>query len=192
VTEPRVPHRTVDQLVQRGKHIWDRFETVAGGRHHLFVPCDQVAVYRALEPLAENGGTFLELGSAAGVVTILADLLGLESYGIEIEPWLVPQSNALAKEFDSDATFVEGSFVPFDYRDEIENLDSERITPTEGDDAYDEIGMQLDAFDLVFAYPWPGEEDWLYELMRRHARPDATLLTYDAQDGCRSEAVRRL
>ncbi|MCR9246403.1 MAG: hypothetical protein NXI31_15325 [bacterium] len=192
MTLPSIDPRTLDRLLQRGKALWDQFETVAGGRHHLFVPCDQRAVYEAMRELVEPASNFLELGSAAGIVTIVADLLGLEAYGIEIEPWLIPRSNDLAADFDSEATFVEGSFVPFDYRDEITNLASDRITPTEGADGYDEIGLQLDDFDLVFAYPWPGEEDWLYELMRRHARPDAVLLTYDAQDGCRAEPVSQL
>lgn len=192
MTTPSIDPGRLDRLIQRGKRVWDEFEMLAGSRHHLFVPCDHRAVYEALRPLSARAGSFLELGSAAGVVTIMADLLGMESYGIEIEPWLVPRSGQLAAEFDSEATFVEGSFVPFDYRDEIENLHSDRLTPTEGADGYDELGMQLHDFDLVFAYPWPGEEDWLFELMRRHARPDATLLTYDAQEGCRAEAVREL
>ena len=46
-------------------------------------------------------------------------------------------------------------------------------------------GMDLCDFDLVYAYPWPGEEDWLFELMRRHARPDAMLLTYEVCEGFR-------
>ncbi|MCA8950660.1 MAG: hypothetical protein KDE27_14255 [Planctomycetes bacterium] len=189
---PAIPPKTLDRLIQRGKALWEDFELEAGSRHHLFVPCDHREVYAALRPLAQRAATFLEFGSAAGVVTIMADLLGMEAFGIEIEPALVPRSQHLAAEFDSEATFVEGSFVPFDYRDEIENLESDRITPTEGDDGYDEIGMQLDEFDLVFAYPWPGEEDWLFELMRRHARRDALLLTFDGKDGCRFETVARL
>ena len=56
---------------------------------------------------------------------------------------------------------------------------------TGGACGYDELELELDDFDLIYAYPWPGEEDWLYELVRRHARPGALLLTYDVSEGFR-------
>lgn len=189
---PWIPPARIDELLQRGEAVWRAFEARTGPRHHLFVPCDQRAAYEALRRLRDSASTFLEFGSAAGVVTILADWLGFEACGIEIEPWLVEQSTALARQLRSGATFVEGTFVPPDYQDDVQLLTPDRLTPTGGADAYEELGMSLRDFDVVFAYPWPGEEEWLFELMRRHARPRARLLTYDANDGCTVTEVREL
>lgn len=184
---------TLDHLIERGAAIWDEFRQRTSDRHHLFIPCDHAEAHEALARLRPRASTFLELGSAAGVVTIIADLLGYESFGIEIEPWLVDRSTELAEEVGSGATFAEGSFVPPEHQDEVALLSSDFHTPTTGAPAYDELGFELADFDLIYAYPWPGEEDWLLDLLRRYARPDAILLTYDAAEGFRiSEDFRAL
>jgi SAM-dependent methyltransferase len=180
---PQIRAAVLDRLIRAGGEAWDELRARTGPRHHLFVPCDQRDAYEALRRLRPRAATFLELGSGAGVVTILADLLGYEAYGIEIDPWLVQRSIQLAEQFDSQATFAEGSFVPEAYQDEAEHLDSERITVTGGACAYDELGLDLADFDLVFGYPWPGEEAWLHTMVQRHARRSAILLTYDSRDG---------
>lgn len=186
---PSIPAPTLERLFERGRQLWHQFEVHVFPRNHLVVPCDHAGAYAVLQELAPRTPSLLELGSATGVVAIMADLLGMEGYGIEIEPWMVAHSTDLAAEFRSEATFVEGSFVPRDYRDAIENLPSDRLTPTEGACGYEELGLELEDFDLVFAYPWPGEEDWLHEMMRRFARPDAILLTHGATDGFRADVV---
>lgn len=180
---PSIPAATLARLLRAGSDAWQELQRRTGPRHHLFVPCDHRDAYEALRRLRSRTATFLELGSATGVVTILADLLGYESYGIEIDPWLVQRAVQLAAEFGSDATFAEGTFVPAEYQDDVEHLDGSRITVTGGADAYAELGLELTDFDLVFAYPWPGEEDWLHTLAQRHARPGAVLLTYDSREG---------
>jgi len=186
---PRIEPATLQRLLERGERYWNEFQVQMGQRHHLFVPCDQVETYAVLRELREHASSFLEFGSAAGVVTIMADLLGYEAWGIEIEPVLVQQSIRLAEDFGSQAEFAEGSFVPLAYRDEIAQLSADRVTPTAGACALDELGIDLQDPDVIFAYPWPGEEDWLHEMMRRHARMDTTLLTYDATEGCRADRV---
>lgn len=180
---PSIRTQMLEALLRAGDDAWQELRRRTGPRHHLFVPCDQRDAYEVLRRLRPRAATFLELGSAAGVVTILADLLGYEACGIEIDPWLVQRSIALAEQFGSRATFAEGSFVPEAYRDAVEDLDSDRITITDGQSAFAELGLEMTDFDLVFAYPWPGEEDWLHGLVRRHARPGAILLTYDSRDG---------
>ena len=40
------------------------------------------------------------------------------------------------------------------------------------------MDVRLDEFDLVFAYPWPDEEEMIAELFADHARTGARLLTY--------------
>jgi len=182
----------LDELLRAGSRAWDEFREHAKGRHHLFIPCDQAEGHEVLRGLRTSASTFLELGSGAGIMTILASLLGFEAHGIELEPWLVERSIALAEDFECGAQFAQGSYVPLEYQEEVELLSAEFHNPTEGGSGYDDLGLELDDFDLVFAYPWPGDEEWLEELMRRHARPDALLLTYDAQDGYRSRRVAEL
>ena len=82
-------------------------------------------------------------------------------------------------------TLVEGSFVPSECQDEVENLSADFLTPTAGACAYDELGLELDDFELVYAYPWPGEEDWLLDIVRRFGHRDALLVTYDVAEGFR-------
>ena len=66
--------------------------------------------------IRDRGGRFLELGSATGVVTIMADLLGFHASGIEIAPELVTEARQLAESYGSDAHFATGSYLPSGYR----------------------------------------------------------------------------
>ena len=176
---------TLARLIREGAESWDEFRALASQRHHLFIPCDHAGAYQVLRRLHARASSFLEFGSATGVVTIMADLLGFEACGIELEPWLVERSIELAQRFESRASFAEGSFVPVAYQDEVEHLPADFQTPTGGACGYDDLVLELDDFDMIFAYPWPGEEDWLIELVRRHGRPGALLLTYDVSEGFR-------
>ena len=191
-----LPAKASAYLAEANRRIDRLFESGRNKRIPRFIPSDAIAIYNALDFITSEdfplGRVYCEWGSGYGIGSCFAALLGYEAYGIEIEPWLVEQSAQLATKFDSSATFAEGSFVPPEYQGETKHLDSERIPPTDGACAFDEIGLELTDFDLIFAYPWPGEEEWLYELMRRHARPDAILLTYDAQECYRSKVVSRL
>ncbi|MEX1024838.1 MAG: hypothetical protein WD226_07130 [Planctomycetota bacterium] len=181
---PSIDRALLAALVEAGDEVWN--EARPGGprtRNHRFVPSDPYGAYEALRNLRSRATTFVELGSGAGIVTILADLLGFEAYGIELEPWLYERSLELAERFGSRAVFAEGTFVDPEYQDEIEHLSADVHTPTGGAYGFEELGLELADFDLVFAFPWPGEEDWLFELMRRYARPGALLLTYGATEG---------
>jgi hypothetical protein len=180
---PSIPMSTLDSLIQEGTTAWDEFRESEKDRYHLFIPCDHMGAYEALRELRPRASTFVELGSAAGIVTIMADLLGFEAHGIEMEPALVQRSTEIAVQFGSGAVFAEGTFVPPDYQDETEHLSGDFLTPTDGAYAFEELGFGFSDCDLFFAYPWPGDEVWLGELIRRHARPDAILLTYDVCEG---------
>lgn len=181
---PSIDPDTLDLLIEEGDRAWDLSRPGCGdSRHHLFVPCDPTLAYEALRELRSRATTFLEFGSGAGIVTIIADLLGFEAYGIEIEPALVRRSVELAERIGSRATFAEGTFVTPEYQESIELLSGDLHTPTSGACAFEELDLQLTDFDLVYAFPWPGEEDWIHEMMRRHGRPDVILLTYGVTEG---------
>ena len=119
------------------------------------------------------------------MITVLADLLGYEACGIELDPDLVESATQLAERFDSAAQFVCGSFVPPDYGDNPALESSDFLTTTDGAPAYEELGLDLEDFDLVYAFPWPDEEELLYDIVRCCARPGACMLTYHGTDGFR-------
>ncbi len=172
-----------DELLHSGAEIWRDYCQDRSGEFHRVIPADYAAAIDFLEERRSRAHTFLELGSATGVITIIADMLGFEAYGIEIESDLVDISEDLARSVHSGATFVEGSFVPPDYRDEVHLLESDYLTPTEGADAYAEMGLEIGDFDLVYCYPWPGEEEWLIEMVRQHGGPRTELMIYTVRDG---------
>lgn len=178
-----LPKDTVEALLREGAEAWRDFLSGRGKLFHGFIPADLRGALEALEPLRHECQSFLELGSGIGVITILADLLGFEASGIEVVPELLDTSRRLAEQFDSGAQFVEGSFVPPEYRDQIDLLDAEFHTVTEGADGYEELGMEIGDFDLVYGYPWPGEEEWMTQLVRSGAGPHTRMLHYSVTDG---------
>ncbi len=173
----------LEEVLRLGTEAWHDFCAQRAGEFHRVIPADQRLAIDMLKDQRNRANTFLELGSATGVITVLADIIGFEAVGIEIEPALITTAEDLAEEVSSGARFVEGSFVPPDYRDEVGLLESDYMTPTEGADAYGELGMEIADFDLVYAYPWPGEEDWLIEMVRRFGGPRTSLMIYTVRDG---------
>lgn len=152
-----------------------------------FVPCDFVLAYQALEHLnllnLATGHRFLEWGSGAGVVTSLASLLAWDAIGIEIEPDLVDMAESLAADYEVEVEFVRGSFVPPDCDIDLAQQRDINWLQSDGDDAYDVLGLDPDDFDVVFAYPWPGEEQIVFDLFADCAAEGALLLTYHGQEG---------
>jgi hypothetical protein len=179
----------LDHLLRRGAELWRDFLAGQGSLFHGFIPADHRGAYEVLARERAGAHSFLELGSGLGVITVLADQLGFDAYGIEIEPELVDISRGLNDEVGARATFALGSFVPEDFRDEVSLLDAEFHTPTEGADGYDELGMDLASFDLVYAYPWPGQEEWMEELVRRGAGPHTRFMTYSVSEGFEVRAL---
>lgn len=153
-----------------------------------FIPSDYEQVWHALAAIKhEHPDTrrLLEWGSGFGVVPGLGALLGLDAHGIEIEDHLVPRANKLLAEHDLRATIVQGSFVPTDFiAAGLEDLETRTVLGHP--DAYDKLGLDLDDFDLVFAYPWPTEEELYREIFRRGADYGAILLTWSHQEGMRA------
>lgn len=184
MSTPRAMHdgERFEELLSRADMVWNRFISERARFQHL-IPADPRAAAEALGELSVQGGSFLELGAGTGLITIIASLLGFDAYGIEIEAELVEEAWALAEEAGSSATFVEGSFVPLAFRDEIDLQSGDFLTITEGADAYEEMGLEMADFDVVYAYPWPGEEDWTHELVARHARAGSRLMTYSVREG---------
>lgn len=170
-------------LFEDGAAVWSEFRRRQGPHFHPFVPADYAGAADVLRRLLPHASNFLELGSGVGVITVAADLLGFEAFGIELDPWLVEQAIQLADRHASGATFVAGSFVPEEFRDAVAGHHTDQITTHEGEPAYLELGMELSDFDLVYMFPWPGEEDLHLEMLQRHGRPDTLVLLYGGTEG---------
>ena len=162
--------------------------TETSNRPSGFVSSNATTVYQALRAIEQQnlstGTLFCEWGSGLGVAAALATLLGFESYGIEIEEPLVEAARNLAADFDLPTQFVQGSFIPAGAEECAEQSYADNSSEflwvvTDADAAYEELGLELDDFDLVFAYPWPGDDSLLAELFDRYAAQEALLLTYD-------------
>jgi hypothetical protein len=169
------------ELQQKGREIWKRFDVdVRRQEWHPFVPADYQLVEKSLLRLHRPGLRFLEWGSATGVITIMADLLGYEAYGIEIDPALVEIARGLARDFESAAQFAAGSFLPADYEWVSEDGDRRYGTIGRGESAYATLGSDLDSFDIVFAYPWSGEEPIMHDVIKRRGNANSQFLLYGA------------
>lgn len=174
----------LDALIEEGWELWDRFDSEVRSRSfHPFVAADYERVRDALLPLRAPGLRFLEWGSATGVVTIMADLLGFEAYGIELDPGLVEVARGLAGRHRSGARFVAGSFLPAGYRWSPRGGDGRLGTIGDGTSAYPALGHPLEDFDVVYAYPWSGEEPMMHDLMRRYGGRDALLVLHGGSEG---------
>jgi len=167
----------LDQLYDTGQQIWEAFDRdVRQKEWHPFVNANYATVERALLPFRGTCRRFLEWGSATGVITIMADLLGFEAYGIELDPDLVGTARRLADQFASSARFAAASYLPTGYTYRSPTGDGRLGTIGEGPSGYIALGLQLEDFDLVFGYPWSGEEPIMLDIMKRYGSKDARFL----------------
>jgi hypothetical protein len=174
----------LESLCEEGREIWDRFDhEVRSKDFHPFVAADYDQVLDALLRVRAPGLRFLEWGSATGVITIMADLLGFEAFGIELDPELVEVARGLAARYGSEARFVAGSFIPAGYRYRPTGGDGRLGTIGDGSSAYPELEHPLEDFDLVYAFPWHGEEPMMVDLMRAYGGRGARLLLHGVADG---------
>jgi hypothetical protein len=181
-----VLRRRLAEVSEEGRDIWDRFDReVRSEAWHPFVPADYDRVLAALLRFRAPGLRFVEWGSATGIITIMADMLGYEAYGIELDPALVEVARELAGRFGSGARFAAGSFLPAGYRFRPRGGDGRQGTIGEGASAYPELQHPLEDFDVVYAYPWSGEEALMQDLMRCYGSPRARLLLHSGNEGVR-------
>ena len=76
----------IDAVCEEGRAFWHRFDAeVRQDDWHPFVAADYDCVRSTLLSLRRPGRRFLEWGSATGVITIMADLMGFDSCGIELD-----------------------------------------------------------------------------------------------------------
>jgi hypothetical protein len=146
-----------------------------------FVAADYLLVYQTLAWLLESqprrGNRFLEWGCGFAVVTALASTLDLDAIGMEAEGDLLAQGRNTIELWDVDVELVHGDFLPMG----AETLADDPTLPSLGHGltgGYEQLGMDLDDFAIVYAYPWPGEDDFHEAVFDRHAAIGALLLLF--------------
>src|SRR5262249_27623896 len=147
-----------------------------------FVSSDHQGAYHALRALTKGdllaGDQFCEWGSGFGVVACLAAMLDFDACGIEIEEELVDAAQQLADDFGLPVEFIRGSFIPKG-GDPCQHTTEEFawLTPDEST-THEELALGTDDFDVIFAYPWPDEEQLTENFFEFHAAVGAVLVTY--------------
>jgi hypothetical protein len=145
-----------------------------------FVPSNFTGAYRLLRALAASGDLrgrqFCEWGSGFGVVAGLAAMLGFDSTGIEVEGELVTEARKLADDFGLPVTFSRGSFLP--RGTPIPTTGAGFWLTTDAAPGYGNLGLDPCELDVVFAYPWPSEQDFVGDLFEWAAGAGAVLATY--------------
>lgn len=176
--------RRIEALIDEGRDIFYSFDDAVRSRHfHPFIPADYDRVLELLIELRQPGLRFLEWGSATGVITIMADMLGFDACGIELDSELVRTARELAARYESKARFAHGSFLPTGYVYQTEDGDRRLGTIGHGPSGYLELQRPLEDFDVVFGYPWSGEAAMMQDLMRAYGSPHARLILWGTEDG---------
>ena len=192
-----LPPEVIAFLEEADTRIDVYFEHRKKDRRIGFFPSDYELVYRTLSALRGDGEPrrLCEWGSGFGVVAGLGVLLGYEAHGIEIDPELVEISRNLLGDHGLDAQILQGSFIAEDYARAEQISGVETVTILSGEDVYGDMDLEIDDFDVIFAYPWPTEEEQYCDLFLTFADYGAVLLTYSMIEGMRAYrkdgAVRR-
>jgi len=151
-----------------------------------FFPSDYEAVYAVLKSIRESNPEatrLCEWGSGFGVIAGLGTLLGYEACGIEIDGRCVIASRSLLQDHGVDTEILEGTFIPESYAESREMNTDGCGTVLDGPGAIDEVDVEIEDFDLIFAFPWPDEQEMYFDLFARHAAVGAILVTYSALEG---------
>ncbi len=183
-----VPPLVTSFLADAGTRIDAFFELWRRSRNLTFFPSDYELVYGVLRALRESNPEatrLCEWGSGFGVIAGLGAMLGFESSGIEIDARCVAASRSLLEDHKLQVSILEGSFVPEQYIADEQLSDGDTRTALSGAGAIDEVDVEIADFDVVFAFPWPDEEEMYFDLFRRYASVGAILITYSALEGVR-------
>ena len=147
-----------------------------------FVACDFVMVDRALREIVDHrlspGMVFCEWGAGFAVAAGLASLNGFAAHAIEIHRDLVEQAERLLRDHGLEVELAQGSLVPEGGDEIVDEMASQDWLKTNEHPAYNELGIEVSDIDLIFAYPWPGEEGLIEALFDTFAAEGALLLTY--------------
>jgi len=178
--------RDVEAFLNDAQRRVDEFlEERSTDRKLGFFPSDYPLVYTFLDAVRQldtHACSLCEWGSGFGVVAGLGAFLGFSSCGIEIDPRLNRRARRLLREHRLDVEILEGSFIPEEFAHTAPWSSTQTSTIFCGAGSNDEVDVTIDDFDVIFAFPWPNEEEVFCELFQRFAANGALLMTYHALD----------
>jgi len=164
-----------ERRIEAFQDCWDRPQI------EQFVAADYRHVFQTLVWTIENqltiGRRFVEWGCGFAVVSAIADHLGLDAIGIEAEADLLAEGKKTIAQWKSSAELIHGNFLP----PGSESLADDPLLPSLGHPAgcgYQQLGLDLDDFAIVYAYPWPGEDDFHELVFDRYATTGALLILF--------------
>lgn len=154
---------------------WDRPQI------EQFVAADYELVFQTLSWTLESqpttGHRFLEWGCGFAVVSSFAAALGLDVIGMEAEQDLLVEGRKTVLEWGAPVELIHGNFLPSG----SELLAEDTSLPSLGHavgDGYQQAGLDLDDFAIVYSYPWPGEDDFHESVFDRFAERGALLMLF--------------
>jgi hypothetical protein len=154
---------------------WDRPQI------EQFVAADYELVFQTLSWTLDwqptIGRRFLEWGCGFAVVSAFAASLGLDVIGIEAEQDLLVEGRKTVLQWDAPVELIHGNFLPSG----AESLAEDPTLPSLGHtavDGYQQTGLDLDDFAIVYAYPWPGEDDFHEAVFDRYSIRGALLMLF--------------
>lgn len=168
------------------RHTDAFYEDGLGLRYPKLVLCDPLLVAGSISSLRATGhltgNFFCEWGSGFGIAAGVADLMGLEAVGLEIEDELVTRSREMLREAGREVEIHHADLFP-EGLEESEGVGGRDLVfqetfSRESPDRplYEEFDPA--EVDLFFVYPWPDQEQLMMDLFAAVASPDAILLMY--------------
>lgn len=184
--EATLPPRVLSVIEEAERRVGAILE---GGTRPGFVCSEFERVGRAIQGIVDaglaTGDACCEWGSGLGVVALMAACQGFHACGIEIDEGLVDEADALAEDLGLDVEFACGTFVPEGGEDLTDVPQEFGWLSAGGACGHELLGVGPEEFDLVFAYPWPGEEQVIDGLFERYAGDSALLLTFHGMEDLR-------
>jgi len=192
----------IDRILVESEAAWRRLPSRYQVIGEAWTRADPHVVLHELRRVAGRRPRFLEWGSGIGTHCLIADALGMEAHGIEIDGPLAAAAGDLALKLGAGCVFAEGSFIPPGTElPEADEPESETFLFADGPDGHTELARSLSArgrsprsataepicaaaaFDVIYAFPAPQHVDWFAALFRDVARVGAVFWCYTETAG---------
>ncbi len=127
-------------------------------------------IVHSLEERLKRPILFLEIGAGVALNTMQAGDLGMHAYAIELRPQLVDIAEKMLALGKSSGVFAadipvhihRGNYFPKTVLKEFRDHPSyilDNPYAAQQKDVYDVMGKNLDTFDIIYSFAWPGSED---------------------------------
>lgn len=170
--------RLLEESERRTQVFHDRLAATAVEQ---FVASDHRLVYRTLAWIEAarllSGRRFIEWGCGFAVNACAAASLGWDVIAVEAQAALLPEARQIIALWQQPVELLQANFLPAG----AEQHSDDPYLPSLGhaaESVYTLLDMSLDDFDIVFAYPWPGEGDFIEEVFAMHAAAGAVLVCF--------------